>query len=261
MTLPEDFRDLLAKLGALRPDQLALVKRIVAGLGAGVSIEVGESDFVSEDFARQFGDKLRIHHETSSGPLTKDRFERTMVEVLTACGHKAELARRGNPGHDLTVDGVRWSLKTQADCGIKVDELYISKFMELGKGVWVTEGDLGGLRDQMLEHMKAYDRIFSLRCLSASRARSRSRGGECEYELAEIPKSLLTMCSGGHCKMMQESRQIPKPGYCIVTVKDRVAYRLYFDGGTERKLQIKDLQKSDCVVHATWRFVTGGLEG
>ncbi len=34
-------------------------------------------------------------------------------------------------------------------------------------------------------------------------------------------------------------------------------FQLYFDGGTERKLQIKHLLKSLCVVHAEWKFDIG----
>lgn len=36
-------------------------------------------------------------------------------------------------------------------------------------------------------------------------------------------------------------------------------YALYFDGGTERKLQIKSLRKSLCVVHASWEFESADL--
>ncbi|WP_422616418.1 hypothetical protein, partial [Rhodoferax sp.] len=34
----------------------------------------------------------------------------------------------------------------------------------------------------------------------------------------------------------------------------QLKYSLYFDGGTERKLQIKHLRKDLCTVHATWTF-------
>jgi len=57
--------------------------------------------------------------------------------------------------------------------------------------------------------------------------------------------------------MMLQSTQDPKPGYC--TVEDsvgQVKFRLYFDGGGERKLQIKDIRKNLCVVHAEWDLAT-----
>ena len=56
--------------------------------------------------------------------------------------------------------------------------------MELGKGVWGDNpNDLVGLRKHFLEHMKAYDRILTLRTLT--------KAPKWKYELVEIPKSLL----------------------------------------------------------------------
>ena len=122
--------------------------------------------------------------------------------------------------------------------------------MELGKGRWQTESDLAGLRDQMLEHMRSYDRIFSLRRLCSPLT---STVAECEYELVEIPKPLLQRAANGTLAMSHESRQTPKPGYCTVTDEHgQQLFQLYFDGGTESKLQIKSLAKSECEVLATW---------
>ena len=57
------------------------------------------------------------------------------------------------------------------------------------------------------------------------------------------------------------SRQTPQPGYGNVYDADgRLKYALYFDGGTERKLQIKAIRKDLCVVHATWRFESTPFE-
>ena len=55
--------------------------------------------------------------------------------------------------------------------------------------------------------------------------------------------------------MRKHSKQTPKPGYCDVKDTDgTLKYQLYFDGGTERKLQIKHLKKDLCIVHARWIF-------
>jgi type II restriction enzyme len=163
----------------------------------------------------------------------------------------AELAPKGNPGHDITIDRIPCSLKTQADANIKEDTLHISKFMELGKGRWSARvKDLEGLRDQFFAHMTAYDRIFSLRCLSKDPK-------HWQYELVEIPKSLLEEAKDGKLSIRSQSTQSPKPGYCDVTNPyGGLKYQLYFDGGTERKLQIKNLRKDLCIVHATWAFST-----
>jgi len=166
------------------------------------------------------------------------------------CGHVATLAPKGNPGHDLTLNDANFSLKTQADKSIKRDSLHISKFMELGKGKWEDSvEDLIGLRNQFFSHMKSYDRILSLRCLSKG-------PGPWEYELVEIPKSLLEEAQHGELRIQEKSKQrLSKPGYCDVYAEGRkLKFQLYFDGGGERKLQIKKLLKVYCIVHANWKF-------
>jgi Type II site-specific deoxyribonuclease len=56
-------------------------------------------------------------------------------------------------------------------------------------------------------------------------------------------------------EMMMESRQNPKPGYCYISAADGSELcELYFDAGSERKLQVKNLLKSACVLHAEWKF-------
>lgn len=206
--------------------------------------ELKEFGTFTADFVSGFEGVLQLHHALSSAPFTKDKFEWGLVQVLRGTGLRADHGPRGLAGHDIEVDGERWSLKTQADASIKLDRLHISKFMELGKGRWVDESDLAALRDRMLNHMKGYDRIFSLRHFD----RPEDRGAEHYYELVEIPKRLLAQSAQGEIRMQHDSKQSPKPGYCTVAGK----FDLYFDGGTERKLQIKNLMKSHCVLHATW---------
>jgi len=154
----------------------------------------------------------------------------------------------GNPGHDIKIDDVPFSLKTQADKNIREDLIWISKFMEMGKGEWTDKpAQLIGLRQLFLDHMKQYDGILTLRCLK--------KKPFWKYELVEIPKSLLQKSLTGKLEMMTGSVQNPKPGYCRVFDKfGELLFNLYFDGGSERKLQVKDLLKKHCTVHATWQF-------
>ncbi len=204
-----------------------------------------KSDLITSCVLEKFGDALQIHHCFSTEALSKDRFEYALNRVLNECGIASTLANKCNPGHDITINGVRFSLKTQADRNIKPGFLHISKFMELGKGDWEVEEDLKGLRDNFFAHMKSYDRILQLRRLVDTETLQ-------EYELVEIPKSLLEKAKDGVLKMMQNSKQDPKPGTCTVSEKGRELFELYFDGGTERKLQIRHLDKSNCFVHARW---------
>lgn len=240
---------LVKEISELTAGQLHWLQRVVHVFSADHAFRLQESDLFDETTLQYFGDAIRVHHSFSSEPFSKDKFEYVLVNVLKMSGHTASLAPKGNPGHDMNVDNVKLSLKTQADKGVKKDIIWISKFMELGKGAWGdAPNDLVGLRKQFLEHMKAYDRILILRTLT--------KMPKWKYELVEIPKSLLIMAKDGELEMMTDSKQHPKPGYCHVQNKaGEPIFDLYFDGGTERKLQIKNLNKSFCSVHATWEFI------
>lgn len=254
MAADTPFNALIETLRTLKPHQLACVAEVAKAFQGRLDCYIGSgSDFATDKFASFLGDILRLHHSFSNEPFTKDKFEHAMVRVLTELGHDASLAPRGNPGHDMTFEEERWSLKTQADASISVQSIHISKFMELGQGRWKDKADLAAMRDRMIEHMEAYGRIFVLRCLS--RNRNYRYHNQCEYELVEIPKELLLRCRHGEIEMRYESKQNPKPGYCTVTNQQgELLFRLYFDGGTERKLQIKSLSKNECLVHASWKF-------
>ena len=248
--VPPELLELLAKLSKTK---LAYIESVVTALlGDMTEKRKAGSDLVSEIFLEEFGVHLLAHHGTSTRPLTKEQFERAIERVMKLVGRKAERSTLGNPGHDVTIDGMKYSLKTQADAHIKADTLWISKFMELGKGEWTDKPEqLKGLRDQFLKHMKNYERILSLRAIS------RTEKGKVywHYELVEITKKLLEEAADGKLEMMMESKQGAKPGYCTVPDgKGDVKFQLYFDDGTERKLQIKNLKKSLCTVHGEWDF-------
>ncbi len=242
-------RALIDAIPELTLGQLHWLHRIVEVFGAQHRYTIACSDLFDETVLRNFGDAMRVHHSFSAEPFSKDKFEYVLVKVLKFSGREATLAPKGHPGHDITVDGVKISLKTQANKGIQEDLLWVSKFMELGKGQWNDNpADLAGLRQQFFDHMKSYDRILSLRALE--------KGPHWKYELVEIPRELLALARAGILEMKIHSRQTPKPGYCYVSSPDgRRLFDLYFDGGTERKLQIKNLRKDQCRVHALWEFL------
>ena len=251
--MPEIPPQLLELLEKLSKPKLVYVIGIVTGLLSDMTANRNpKSDLVTDLFLEEFGVHLLAHHGTSARPLTKEQFERTMERVANLAGRKAELSRMGNPGHDITIDNRKFSLKTQADANLKADTIWISKFMELGKGDWSNKPEqLKGLLEQFLKHMRNYERIFTLRAWS----REEKSKKFWHYELVEIPKSLLEEAAKGKLEMKMDSTQNPKPGYCVVRdEREKVKFALYFDGGTERKLQVKDLKKSFCVLHGEWDF-------
>ncbi|MHB8544686.1 MAG: restriction endonuclease [Leptospirales bacterium] len=242
-----DKVEYLAKqLKNLTPSQLEWVQAVIKQFKLPHTfLRENNSDLIDDTVLEMLGDALRIHHAFSRQALSKDRFEFALETALTRSGIEAKLIEsRTNRGLDITIKNFRVSLKTEAAKNINPNSLHISKFMELGKGVW----DLEILRKQFLDHMINYDRIFQFRCVEQGPVHYL-------YELIEIPKELLEEAEFGVLQVREDSSQDPKPGYCRVYDKTKnEKFALYFDGGTERKLQIKAIRKDLCIKHASWEF-------
>jgi hypothetical protein len=212
-----------------------------------------DREILNENSAAHLGSRIMVHSRLTNSPFTKVHFESGLEESIRATLGQAELAPVGNPGHDITISGERYSLKTQAASNTQPRTVHISKWMELGRNQnWLSdESVLSELRDEFLAHMTGYERILVLRYLPGVKVGSVFQHF---YELVEIPKSLLLLCQQGEFEMKHNSTQSVKPGYCYVKRDGQLLYSLYFDGGGERKLQIKNILKSECIVHATWEF-------
>lgn len=203
-------------------------------------------DIFTDEFFDIFGDKLITHHFSSNQPLTKTLFEHAFNDSLNESGVVSSLAEsRTNPGHDLTINGIKVGLKTEAARNISKSQIHVSKWMEMGKGDWVLES----LLNKFLDHLQNYERIFTLRYFKISNSNF-------SYQLVEIPKQLLLEAKNAELIVMTGSKQTPKPGYgYIFDEKRNKKFSLYFDGGSERKLQIKHLSIEHCIVHGTWDFI------
>lgn len=248
-TYKQKIADIVKKLPHLSDSQISWIEGVIQVFSCQHKFIKHDSDIITDKVLKDFGDVLRIHHSFSLEPFTKDKFEYALEKVLNYHDIQAKLAYKGNRGHDLTIGNQTFSLKTQADRNINEGFIWISKFMELGKGVWGDKDeDLVGLRNAFIAHMKNYDRILILRALGKT--------PHWKYELVEIPKKVLLLAKKGKLEMMHKSKQFPKPGYCHVTdPKSGVEiFKLYFDGGRENKLQIKNLNKKFCKLHAYWEF-------
>ncbi|MGO8757774.1 MAG: hypothetical protein ACLQG3_06580 [Terracidiphilus sp.] len=246
------LRSLAQALVELTPSQLDWVGAVIRQFHLPHEFHRKEdSDLVTPAVLEMLGDALRIHHAFSRQALSKDRFEFALERSLNRAGVQAELVEnRTNRGHDITIKGIPVSLKTQADASIRENSLHISKFMELGRGPW----KLPLLRDMFLAHMRGYERIFQFRSLLPGPALY-------FYELVEIPKALLLEAADAELVTQERSRQAPKPGYGnVYDTEGKLKFALYFDAGTERKLQVKKIRKDLCVVHANWRFESTPFE-
>jgi type II restriction enzyme len=150
-------QSLVEKLYELTGSQINWIEAIVNQFSVAHTYEIFDSDLFNDCMLDSFGDALLIHHCMSKESFSKDKFEYVLERVANFCGNDAEIASRGNPGHDITINGQRFSLKTQADRNIREGEIHISKFMELGQGQWGDDPeDLIRLREQFFRHMNSY---------------------------------------------------------------------------------------------------------
>jgi hypothetical protein len=214
------------------------------------------SDFFNQKLVDDFGDTLRVHHCFSKQAFGKDKFEYILERLCPMNGMAAELASTGNPGYDIKIIDEKISLKTEGAKTINKDKLHISKFMELGKDDWEDKIEhLEALRDRFLARVNSCDRVFVLRALYKNK--NWPHKNTWLYELVEIPNQILLLASGGRLEFSASSKQKgAKPGNCYVEDGKRKLFNLYFDGGSERKLQVKNLDKNLCKVHATWLFTS-----
>jgi type II restriction enzyme len=249
MTKNERIQRLIAAIPELSSYRLQLVDKVVGVFQTPKAfVRNQSSSLITSQVLEDFGDVLRLHHAFSREPFSKDKFEYALERVLIESKVSAKLAPRGSRGYDIEIGQKRFSLKTEAAKRIQENTIHISKFMELGGGQWGSDpSDLIGLRQQFLSNLEGIQKILILRALRKGEPSYR-------YELVEIPKRLLLKAANGRLEMKTDSSQNPKPGYCYVEEGRESLFSLYFDGGGERKLQIKGLRKSLCVVHGTWDF-------
>lgn len=233
---------------ANKPAEMRALLEISRFLEVPVLIERDtESEVMPEDVAREIGVRLKTHHAMNAAAMTKESFEGAFEAAFRKCGYKACRAPNGNPGHDLTVEGVKYSLKTQADAKIRAEWIDIHKQQELGSGEWGDQPEhFVGLMAQVKEHLKRYDKILVFR-------RLKSKTHEI-YELVEVPHELYHRALECDPVISQNSGSRAKPATIELRDEQGVMLKLYFDGGGERKLKVQNIRKSLCNVHARWSF-------
>jgi hypothetical protein len=238
---------IISGLDKLDRSQLALINRYLAAMNRPVKSEVGHSSDIAQPlFVSAVGHYLSLHHATQRTPLNKKGFEFLFQFACDASGKSAAI--NPNPtdaSADVSVEGVGYSLKTQADSAVKEHRLYIQKFMEAR---WFRDlstpqefRDIG--IPHILNHLKRYERILVLKAYPLADT-------TITYELIEVPKSVFHLLSN-----LQVADFPTKNSYgtCSVSVPDiqGEAFRLVFDGSVE-KIRIFNLRERNCIKHAEW---------
>ena len=108
----ERIRSMAAALKGISDSQLESTEAVIAQFHIKPDVKRNlESNLVTACVAEEFADALQIHHCLSTEALSKDKFEYALERIMNRCDIPAKLANKGNPGHDMTLPGVPYSLK------------------------------------------------------------------------------------------------------------------------------------------------------
>jgi hypothetical protein len=235
----------------LKPTQIALLLEMARAMTVDIEEYVNESsDIVSTQFATNFSNRLLIHHATHAEKFGKKAFEYAFANASIATGKSAKIVSSLiNPGTDVVVDEVNFSLKTEASARINRKKITISKLMEAR---WIRECNsrkdfANGVATRVTRHLQQYQRILMLRAYSVSRY-------QVKYELIEIPHNLLL-----NIRNLSPNDFTDKTasGSCraYVYVGENKAFTLSLDGSVE-KVTILGLDTDLCFDHASWIIPT-----
>lgn len=231
-----------------------------------------DSGLVVDAFAQNLLTRLKVHHATAGEKFKKTPFEYAFARANEAVGRAVVVSDRTNPtfaGHDVTVNGVRFSLKTEAEkrlstpaaarSGISRAGIKVSKFMEMrairsfaGPGQVVGTGVAAVLR-----HLGGYDRILALRGYDVQAPFTGVR-----YDLYELPVGLLRERVGvvgmGDVSRTKPQQKTGGPASDTVSWKVEVddgrgkrLCELVFDGSVE-KVTLRNLALDYCRLLAHW---------
>ncbi len=245
-------RSIETRLYGLSAARRSLVLEMIDALSRDVRADINpSSDICTPDFALNFQDRLALYHAMNDEPLKKKTFEYAFAGASRAAGRTAIIDNNPvNPGTDVVVDGVSFSLKTEASQGIDRSAITISKLMEAR---WIRECHTGrdfvrGTRDRICGHLSQYQRIITLRAFSINEPNR-----AIEYHMIEIPLSLLLKIRD---LKAQDFSSRTANGSSRADVFDPQGHKLFslrLDGSVE-KITISNLNVSNCVRHGSWIF-------
>jgi hypothetical protein len=246
-TIEALLEELATRVPTLTIARLTLLNQMAAALQVEFDCSLNpQSDLATPIFSEYFASRLLIHHAIVEEKLNKKSFEYILRDSLRQDGKQANLTESDvYSGADLTVDGIRVSLKTEASKSIRESKMTISKWMEAR---WIRDqnpAQLAELASQRFrEHLVNYDRILMLRAFDLSNDRV-------QYDLIEIPHTLLSLASNIKPQDIKPSTGRNGGGTIVIRNHDIEAFTIRLDGSVE-KVTIANLRSDLCVRHGTW---------
>ncbi len=247
MMAPLAAHDLEALLNRLTGERRAVIGEIIHALLSPIKSQInGTSNICTSSFVEAFQSRLIVFQALNDDALSKKAFEYAFANAYRESTGKEVIVNRNSvmPGEDVIADGIKFSMKTEADRGIRSEFLKISKLMEAR---WIRDCKTGkdflaGVQNNIVPHLNRYDRILVLRAFRAA--------GNYEYRLVEIPKTVLLEMR----KLAASSFSGRTPSgstRAIVSAGGNELFLLRLDGSVE-KVTVDRLRQDLCVVHGMW---------
>ncbi len=163
--------------------------------------------------------------------------ERTVQEVR-AIQAIIEAGGRNQPRHDLLVENMRISIKTETGASTDPKQITITKLCTTERDPWEPRS----LVRRVMEHLGRYDIILMFRAVWETRA--------IHYQLVEIPVETLRLIKGVTLETVGRRAGRQSLGADVIRAGARI-FHVHFDA-SDGKCQIRNLGVEHCVMLEEW---------
>lgn len=147
----------------------------------------------------------------------------------------------GRSKEDMTVSGVKLSIKSETGYGTKPNLITITKLSTTEETEWLSTP----LIDRILRHLAEYERMLMVRSIWLNPPAF-------HYQLLDVPIPLLAKIA--EVTLIPAVGRGGKPSKSLtakVTIDNEVAFSVFFDA-TDKKCAIRGLRVNQCRMLAEW---------
>ena len=230
------------------------------------------SGLVTETFATSILRRLQVHHATAGEKFKKTPFEYAFERANRAEGREVSDTTASNavsPGWDVKVNGVPFSLKTEAEkalssgaarrTGKSVAAIKVSKLMEMRRirEFETPEQVLQTGMAAVVRHLGEYERMLTLRGYNVAVPFEGVRYDLYEFPLKELRKHVGEVAAGQIVRTKSRAKakaEGPPAGSWkaqVVDAQGRPLCELLFDASVE-KVTLRGLAVRRCRLLAYW---------
>jgi len=201
----------------------------------------------TDEFLSAVQSLVERHHTIYPRLPPQGLFFETLVEQgfhLAGWSHCDVIPTTPNsPQHDLSVGGVRLSIKSETGKATKTTKISITKLCTTETGNW----DAGSLVAHAIAHINRCDRMLMLRAIWKDQG--------FDYQLVEIPLQLLSQMQG--VRFFEVGTRHGRRSFAAdIMDGGRKLFRVHFDGA-DGKCQIHGLLIDLCPVLRRWQQLIG----